>query len=239
MAIGILGKKLGMTQVYVAEDGRAVPVTVMEAGPCTVVRKRSAEKNRYSALQLGFEDVKAFRVNLPRRGQFKHLGEAPKRFLREFRVDEETLGRYEEGQKVTVELFEKGDRVDVTGTSKGRGFAGVVKRHGFAGFKATHGTHEYFRHAGGIGACAYPGKVWKGQKMAGHMGAERVTTQNLEVVEVRPEENLLLLKGAVPGSMNGLVMIRKAIRGERWAKAKARADTESAEERKAAAKGRK
>jgi large subunit ribosomal protein L3 len=208
---GILGKKVGMTQVF-GERGEVIPVTVIEAGPCFVAQIKTVERDGYAAIQLGFEEAKPKRLTKP---QLKHLQKAslqPLRYLREIRLTADELGTFQEGQKVTVDLFAKGDLVDVTGTSKGKGFAGVVKRHGFSGGPKTHGQSDRHRAPGAIGACTTPGKVVKGMRMAGHMGAERVTAQSLEVVMVDPERNLLALKGAVPGARNGLLLIRQARR---------------------------
>jgi large subunit ribosomal protein L3 len=198
---------MGMTQVF-AKTGERVPVTVILAGPCTVIAKRTEDKDGYEAVQLGFGDEKTQRLTKAERG---HRGKAGKMaaVLREFRGG----GDLEVGAELKVgDLFKAGDRVDVTGVGKGRGFQGVIKRHGFGGFPGSHGTHEYFRHGGSIGARSYPGRVFKGLRMAGQMGNERVTIQSLDVVDVRPEENLLLVRGAVPGARNGLVLVRRAVK---------------------------
>ena len=203
---GLIGKKLGMTQIFSA-DGSVIPVTVVEAGPCVVVQKREEGRDGYGALQVGFGTKKAQRVNKPERGHMGKAGKGAFRVLREFRSD--AASRYEVGQEIKVsDLFKVGDRVDVTGVSKGRGFTGVIKRWNFSGFPASHGTHEYFRHGGSIGNRSFPGRVFKGKRMAGHWGDEKVTVQNLEVIQIRAEENLLLVKGAVPGSKHGIVLIR-------------------------------
>lgn len=207
MAIGLIGRKVGMTQVF-AETGELVPVTVIQAGPCTVVQKRTAARDGYAAVQLGWGEQKPQRSSKAELGHSKGAGRIP-RVLREFRHD----GDLEVGSEVRVgDVFKAGDRVDVTGVSKGRGYSGVIRRHGFAGFPATHGTHEYFRHGGAIGNRSYPGRVFKGKRMAGQLGNARVTTQNLSVVEVRADDNLILVRGAVPGSRNGLVVIRPAVK---------------------------
>jgi large subunit ribosomal protein L3 len=206
---GILGKKVGMTQIF-DERGEVIPVTVIEAGPCYVAQIKSTERDGYSAIQMGFEEVKPRRLNKP---QLEHLrkGNLPAmRYLREIRIDEQDVASFEEGQKVTVALFEAGEFVDVIGASKGRGFAGVVKRHGFHGGPKTHGQSDRHRSPGAIGACTTPGRVFKGMRMAGRMGGERVTVQGLQVVLVDPERNLLVVRGAVPGAKNGLLMIRQA-----------------------------
>ncbi len=206
---GILGKKVGMTQVF-SERGEVIPVTVIEAGPCFVAQIKTVERDGYTAVQLGFEDVKPRRLTQP---QLKHLQKSnlpPLRHLRELRVPAEELTNFEEGQRVTVDIFKEGELVDVTGTSRGKGFAGVVKRHGFRGGPKTHGQSDRHRAPGSIGACTTPGRVFKGMRMAGRMGGERVTAQSLEVVMVDPERNLLAVRGAVPGAKNGLVMVRQA-----------------------------
>jgi len=206
MLSGIIGKKIGMTQVFTGE-GNLVPVTVIQAGPCTVVQRKAAARDRYSAVQLGFGTQKASRMSKAARGHVGKLAKGPFRVLREFRVSAEV--QLDVGQDVRVgEIFKAGDAVDVTGVSKGRGTAGVIKRHGFSGFPATHGTHEYFRHGGSIGNRSYPGRVFKGKRMAGRLGNVRVTVANLQVVEVRAEEDLLLVRGAVPGARGGAVLIR-------------------------------
>jgi large subunit ribosomal protein L3 len=205
---GLLGKKIGMTQVFGA-DGTVVPVTVIQTGPCVVVQKKDAARDGYDALQVGFGSRKAQRVNKPQQGHFKKAGKGAFEVLREFRTDK--AGEYELGQEIKAgDLFKSGDFVDVAGISKGHGFSGVIKRWSFAGFPGSHGTHEYFRHGGSIGNRSYPGRVFKGKRMAGHWGDERITVQNLEVVEVRPEENLLLIRGSVPGAQRSVVIIKRA-----------------------------
>ncbi len=204
---GLIGRKLGMTQVYTAE-GVLVPVTVIEAGPCTVVATRRAERDGYAAAQLGFGAARAEKQAKPLRGQFQKAGTGAFRILREFRLAADEAPAV--GTQLTVgDVFTVGERVQVTGTTKGRGTTGVMKRHRFSGFPASHGTHEYFRHGGSIGNRSYPGRVFKGKRMAGRSGAERVTTRNLTVVAVRPEEHLLLVRGAVPGARNGTVIVRR------------------------------
>ena len=207
MLQGIIGKKLGMTQIF-RESGQAEAVTAIEAGPCTVIQVKTAAKEGYSAVQLGFGQAK--RLKSPQRGHLKGLGEF--RYLREFRVDDAEA--VEVGDKIDVSLFKEGDLVDVTGVSKSKGFAGVVKRHGFAGGPKTHGQSDRHRAAGSIGATTSPGRVLKGTRMAGHMGNDRVTVRHLEVFEADPERNLLLVKGAVPGNRNGLLLIRKSGEGK-------------------------
>ena len=200
-----------MSQLF-DDTGNVIPVTVVETGPCVVVQKKEVGKDGYNALQLGFGTQKNQRVNRPLRGHMAKAEKGSFRVLREFRMDD--VSGYEVGQELKVaDLVEPGDRVDVTGRSKGRGFAGVMKCWDFGGFSRTHGTHEYFRHGGSIGNRSYPGKVFKGKRMAGHWGNERVSIQNLRVVAVRPEENLLLVKGSVPGSNGGTVLVRRAVKG--------------------------
>lgn len=211
VAIEFLCRKLGMTRVF-EEDGSCVAVTVLEAAPNVVVQKKTAESDGYFALQLGAGEQRPNTLPRPRRGHFEKAQVAPRRWLAESRVDAETAGAHEVGGEIPVTIFEKGQRVDVIGTSKGRGTAGVVKRHNFSVHTEGHGTHEYFRHGGSIGAGSYPSRVIKGLRMAGRMGNERVTTRNLEVVRVDPEKNLLLVKGSVPGHPNGLVRVRARAR---------------------------
>ncbi len=200
----LIGKKLGMTQVYNDKD-ELVPVTVVAAGPCPVVQVRSQESNGYDALQLAFEEIPARKVNKPESGHFAKAGVAPHRVLREFRrID----GEFEVGQVLDVSQFEVGQQVKVTGRSKGKGFAGVVKRYGFKGKNTTHGTPDRVRHGGSIGQGTTPGKVWKGKKMPGQMGNVQVSTKGLDIVRIDSERNLLFLKGAVPGGANGFVDIQ-------------------------------
>lgn len=202
---GLLGKKIGMTSVFGA-DGKNVPCTVIECGPCVVTQIKTVEKDGYSAVQVGFQDVKEKNVSAPLLGHFKKAGVAPKRHLAEF-VYEQELSL---GESVTVELFGENDFVDVVGTSKGKGFQGVVKRHGFGGVgQSTHGQDDRLRKPGSIGACSYPAKVFKGLRMGGQMGGKRVTTQNLKVIKVIPEHNLLLVKGSVPGCNGSIVIVEK------------------------------
>jgi large subunit ribosomal protein L3 len=205
MINGIIGKKVGMTQVF-TEDGMVVPVTVVEAGPCTVLQKKTSDKDGYDAVQIGFGAMKESRVNKPLRGHCKKSDAAPARHLREFRGDSSDM---ELGSEVTVGIFSKGDKVSVIGTSKGKGFQGVIKRHHFKGGRATHGS-MFHREPGGIGSSAWPSRVWKNKKLPGHMGDHRVTTKGLEVVDVRAEDNIILIKGALPGSKGGLLIINKA-----------------------------
>ena len=211
MIEGILGRKLGTTQIF-DKDGTAVPVTVIEAGPCTVVQVKTKDSDGYEAVQLGFGTRK--RVNSPLKGHFKGLGQF--RYLREFKVDD--VQEWEVGKKVGVEIFQAGDLVHVSGISKGKGFAGVVKRHGFAGGPKTHGQSDRWRAPGSIGAGTDPGRVIKGVKMAGHMGARQVTVKRLRVVQADPARSILMLRGSVPGNKNGLLRIRLARRAKDRAK---------------------
>ncbi|GAB3137186.1 50S ribosomal protein L3 [Amycolatopsis sp. NPDC004378] len=207
---GILGTKLGMTQVF-DEQNRVVPVTVVKAGPNVVTQVRTTDKDGYTAVQLAFGAVDPRKVNKPRTGHYDKAGVTPRRFLAELRTtDAET---YEVGQEITAEVFAAGVEVDVTGTSKGKGYAGVMKRHGFKGQGASHGAQAVHRKPGSIGGCATPGRVFKGLRMAGRMGNDRVTTQNLTVHAVRAEDGLLLIKGAVPGPKGGLLFVRSAAKG--------------------------
>jgi large subunit ribosomal protein L3 len=204
---GILGKKLGMTQIF-DEDGKAVPVTVIEAGPCYVTQKKTEETDGYNAIALGFGELPEKRLNQPEIGHLKKANCPPLQYLREFRVADPD--EYEPGQKVDVSVFEVGDFVDVVGTSKGKGFAGVVKRHSFRGGPKTHGQSDRWRAPGSVGAGSTPGRVFKGVRMAGRMGNQQVTAQNLKVALVDADKNLLAVNGAVPGGKNGLLIIREA-----------------------------
>jgi large subunit ribosomal protein L3 len=205
---GIVGEKLGMTQIFV--ETRAVPVTVIKAGPCVVAQVRTQQADGYDAVQLAFGDVRARDVTKPLQGHFEKAGVEAGRYLVELRTDD--AGSYEVGQEVTVETFAAGDIVDVVGVSKGKGFSGVMKRHGFSGLRSSHGVEKKHRSPGSIGACATPSRVFKGKRMAGQFGNQRVTVLNLEVVQSDPERHLLLVKGAVPGANGGLVMVRSAVK---------------------------
>lgn len=209
MSEGILGRKLGMTRIF-DEQGHMVPVTVIQAGPCLVLRKKTAETDGYGAVQLAFDPIREKLVTKARAGEFHSRGHEPMRHLREFRLTDEELQRYEAGQTIKADLFKAGDFIDVVGVSKGRGFTGVMKRHGFKGAKASHGVHEFFRHGGSIGTSATPARVVKGRKMPGQHGNRRVTAQTLSIVAVRPAENLILVKGAVPGCPGRLVTVLRA-----------------------------
>ena len=206
---GILGTKLGMTQVF-DETGQVVPVTVVQAGPCVVTAVRTPDNDGYSAVQIGFGEINPRKVTKPVAGLFEKAGVTPRRYVAEIRT--EGASEYTLGQELTAELFAAGQRVDVTGRSKGKGTAGPMKRHGFKGLSASHGTQRKHRSPGSIGACATPSRVFKGVRMAGRMGAERTTVQSLTVHAVDGDKNLLLIKGAVPGPRGGLVMVRSAAR---------------------------
>lgn len=203
--IGLIGRKIGMTQVF-GETGQAIPVTVIEAGPCPVLQTKTTERDGYSAVQVGFAEKKKSRVRKPEAGHAAKAGVAVPRHIRELRTD--NAPEYEVGQELTVGLFEQGDRVAVTGRSKGRGFAGVVKRHGMHGGDETHGCGSQ-RVPGSMGSAAYPARVFKGRRLPGHMGDRRVTVRNLEVVSIDAERNVLLVRGAVPGPRNGILLIWK------------------------------
>jgi len=206
---GVLGEKLGMTQVW-DENNRVVPVTVVKAGPCVVTQVRSPETDGYAAVQIAFGAIDPRKVNQPQSGHFAKAGVTPRRHLVEIRTDD--ASEYTLGQEIGTDTFESGQMVDVIGTTKGKGFAGVMKRHGFHGLKASHGVQRKHRSPGSIGGCATPGRVFKGMKMAGRMGGVRQTTQNLVVAGVDTERGLLLLKGAVPGPKGGLVFVRTAVK---------------------------
>lgn len=204
----LIGTKLGMTQIF-DEEGRCVPVTVIEAGPCSVIQRKTAKTDGYEAIQIGFGPQKESRVTKPRAGQFKKAGVETMRELREVRVD--AADETKAGDTLTAAIFEGINFVDVLGTTKGKGFQGVVRRHGFSGGRASHGSHMH-RRTGSIGMCEYPARVFKGKKMPGQMGNVNVTTQNMKVVQVRAEENLILLKGAVPGANGSTLVLREALK---------------------------
>jgi large subunit ribosomal protein L3 len=203
---GILGAKLGMTQVW--DNNKVVPVTVVQAGPCVVTQVRTTEADGYAAVQLAYGAIDPRKVNKPKSGHYAKAGVSPRRHMVELRTTDAT--EYELGQEVTVEAFEVGSPIDVTGKTKGKGFAGVIKRHGFHGLKASHGVERKHRSPGSIGACATPGRVFKGVKMAGRMGGKRFTVQNLTIQAVDTENNLLLVRGAVPGPKGALILVRSA-----------------------------
>ena len=207
MTTGLIGKKLGMTHVF-SDEGVVVPVTVIEVEPSVVIQIKSKKTDGYSALQLGYGRIKQSRVTKPLQGHFKKLDKGNFRILKEFRVDSD---EYQPGQEISSEMFAAGDFVDIVGTTKGKGFAGVIKRHGFRGGRATHGS-MFHRAPGSIGASADPSRVFKGTKLPGHMGSDRKTVQNLVVWAVRPDMNVIMVKGAVPGSKNGFLLVKKAIK---------------------------
>lgn len=208
----IIGKKIGMTQVF-DEEGLCIPVTVIKAGPCTVVQKKTEDKEGYNSVKLGFEDVSEKRINKPGRGEFSKYKISPKRYLKEFRTDDAT--KFENGQEIKVnDMFEAGNCVDITGISKGKGFQGVIKRFNLARGRETHGS-KYHRRVGSMGAGTNPGRVFKGKKLPGHMGNVKVTVQNLDVVKVDAEKDLLLIKGSVPGPKGGLLIIKETVKAGR------------------------
>jgi large subunit ribosomal protein L3 len=213
-AKGILGTKLGMTQIF-TDDSRAVPVTVIQAGPCTVTQLRTKDRDGYEAVQLAYGEARRGATNKPLTGHYKAADATPALHLVELRTDPSS---YQPGQRITVDIFAPGEHADVVGVSKGKGYAGVMKRHGFAGLGASHGTERKHRSPGAVGACATPSRIFKGTRMAGQMGNERVTVLNLEVVSADAERNLLLLKGAVPGPTGGLVMVRSSVKAPDGAK---------------------
>jgi len=208
MKKAIIAKKIGMTQIFV-EDGSLVPVTVLEAGPCAVTQVKTMENDGYSAVQIGYQDKKEKHTTKPEQGHFNKAGVAFKRFVKEFRL--ENADTYEVGQEIKVDIFEVGDKIDVSGTSKGKGYQGAIKRHNLSRGPMAHGS-KYHRSAGSMGNASYPGRVFKGKKLAGHMGAEAVTVQNLEIVRVDAEKNLILVKGAVPGPKKSIITVRDAVK---------------------------
>lgn len=208
MKKAIIGRKLGMTQLF-TEDGTVIPVTVIEAGPCAVVQKKTMENDGYDAVQLSFGDVKLKNVPKPIRGHYEKNNAEPKRVLKEFQLDDSP--EYESGQIITVDVFEPGDKVDISGKSKGKGFQGVIKRHGQRRGPMAHGS-KYHRRPGSMGASAYPARVPKGKKLPGRMGGGQITAQNLEVVQVEPEDNVILVKGAVPGPRGSFVSIKSSVK---------------------------
>lgn len=207
---GILGIKLGMTQIF-DEENRVIPVTVVEAGPCVVSQIRTVETDGYNAIQIAYGEIDPRKVNQPLTGHFKKAGVTPRRHVTEIRMDD--VSGYEVGQDVTVEIFNDIKFVDVTGTTKGKGYAGAMKRHGFAGQGAGHGNQAAHRRVGGIGAAATPGRIFKGKRMAGRMGNDRVTTQNLKVQKIDADANIILIKGAIPGNRGGIVTVKTAVKG--------------------------
>ena len=210
MQKGLIGKKIGMTQLF-DENGKVIPVTVVEAGPCTVVQKKTIENDGYAAVQVGYGDVKVTKVNKPMAGHFKKADVAPKKVLKEFRLED--TDSVNVGDIFKADIFAVGDRVDVVGTSKGKGTAGVIKRWNFSRLKETHGTGPVHRHGGSLGVID-PARIFKGKKMAGHLGAEKVTVQNLDIVKVDVENNLIAIKGAIPGPKNGIVVIADSVKSK-------------------------
>lgn len=207
MSVGLIGRKIGMTQIF-DEDGSVIPVTVVEAGPCYITSLKTDERDGYQAVQLGFMD-KFKRVNKPAKGFYDKIEVFPKKVLKEFRVD--NTGEFQVGEQVKVDIFESGDFIDISGKTKGRGFQGSIKRHNMHRGPMSHGSH-YHRKSGAMGQCADPAKVFKGKKLPGHMGSVKVTTQNLKVVDVNLEDNIILVKGAIPGPNNNIVTIKKAVK---------------------------
>lgn len=209
MEKAIIGKKIGMTQVF-APDGKVIPVTVVEAGPCTVIQKKTVEKDGYEAVQVGFAPLKDKHVTKPLKGHFAKAEVEAKKYLREFRLSDTSALNVKD--EIKCDIFAEADKVDVIGISKGKGYAGVIKRHNASRLKETHGTGPVHRHPGSMGACSTPSRVLKGKKLPGHMGVDRVTVLNLEIVKVDAERNLLLIKGAIPGAKGGIVTVRNAVK---------------------------
>lgn len=209
MEKAIIGKKIGMTQVFAA-DGKVIPVTVVEAGPCTVIQKKTVEKDGYEAVQVGFAPLKDKHVTKPLKGHFAKAEVEAKKYLREFRLSDTSALNVKD--EIKCDIFAEADKVDVIGVSKGKGYAGVIKRHNASRLKETHGTGPVHRHPGSMGACSTPSRVLKGKKLPGHMGVDRVTVLNLEIVKVDAERNLLLIKGAIPGAKGGIVTVRNAVK---------------------------
>ena len=218
MQKAIIGKKIGMTQIF-DENGKVIPVTVVEAGPCTIVQKKTVENDGYAAVQMGYGDVKPQRLNKPEKGHFAKADVAPKKTLKEFRLDNSDALNV--GDVVKADTFAVGDSVDVSGTSKGKGFAGAIKRHNQHRLKETHGTGPVHRQAGSMGACTSPSRIYKGKGMPGHMGAEAVTVQNLEIVKIDVENNLIAVKGAIPGPKGGIVVLKNTVKNNKVAKGEA------------------
>ena len=209
MQKALIGKKVGMTQIF-DEKGRFVPVTVVEAGPCVVSMKKTVENDGYAAVQMGYGDMKPNKVNKPMKGHFDKADVAPKKYLKEFKFEDTEA--YNVGDIVKADVFEVGNKVDVTGKSKGKGFAGVIKRWNFQRLKETHGSGPCVRYGGSMGCCSSPSRLFKGKKMSGHLGAEKVTVQNLEIVMIDPENNLVAIKGAIPGPNKGIVVIKDSVK---------------------------
>lgn len=211
MKKGLFARKLGMTRIY-DQEGNVIPVTALQVGPCTILGKRTIEKDGYSALRVGFDDANAFRLTKPELGLFKKMNLNPKKHLTEIRIDPKEAEKYEVGKELTLSQFKEGDVVDIQGRTKGKGFQGVVRRHHFHGYNETHGTHEYRRHPGSIGNREWPGHVWKGKKLPGQMGDAVRTTQNIKIAKIMAEKNIVLVRGSVPGAKNAIVKIDFAIK---------------------------
>jgi len=211
MSLQLLGNKLGMTQIF-AGEGKVIPVSVLKVGPCLVVNKKTDEKDGYNALVLGYEDIAEKKLRRSEQGFFKKMNAAPKKILRESRVSREELDKFQIGQQIGVDIFSKGEYVDVSGKTKGRGFSGVMKRHGMSGQKGSHGTHEYFRHVGSVSANTFPGRVFPGKRMPGRYGATKITVQNLAIADIKPDRHILLVRGAVPGPNKGYVTVAHAVK---------------------------
>ncbi len=209
---GLLGRKVGMTQIFSEETGDVTPVTAVEVGPCVVLQKKTVQSDGYDAVQIGFVDKKKQKVTKPEAGHAAKSKATVKRYIKEVRLSSETVAEYEVGQELKADLFKIGDRVDVTGVSIGKGYAGVMKRHNFRGARHSH-NHEFFRHGGSIGNRSDPGKVFKNKKMPGQLGNEKVTVQNLKVVAIEADKNIVLIKGAIPGAKNGFVSIKASVKG--------------------------
>ena len=209
MVKAIIGKKVGMTQIF-DENGKVVPVTVIEAGPCVVVQKKISDKDGYESIQLGFQDIKERKLSKPEQGHLKKANVQPKKFLKEFRLDD--ISAYNVGDELKADVFSEGDKVDVTGISRGKGFAGVIKRHNAGRTPTSHGGGPVHRHAGSMGSGTDPSRIFKGKIGAGHMGAEQVTIQNLDVVKVDPELNMIAVRGAIPGPRGGIVSLKNTVK---------------------------
>ena len=209
MKKAIIGRKLGMTQIFDNENSKVIPVTVVAAGPCAVVQKKTVEKDGYEAIQVGYEEIREKLVNKPIKGHFEKAGVKPKRVLKEFKLED--TASYEVGSEIKVDIFEAGDKIDVSGVSKGKGFQGTIKRWNFSRGPMSHGSKSH-RVVGSMGACAYPGRTFKNKKMPGHMGHRNVTVQNLQVVKVIPEKNIMLIRGGIPGPNKGFVVIKDSIK---------------------------
>jgi len=204
--IGLIGKKIGMSQVF-DTNGKVIPVTLVQAGPCTVVQKKTIETDGYTSIQVGFQEIAEKKIRKPQMGHFKKHNSKYYRYLREFRLREEDT--FAQGDVLDVQIFKLNETIKVIGTSKGKGFQGGMKRHGFHGFEQSHGVHESFRGPGSVGQCAQPSRIFKGMKMSGHMGAARVTVKNLKVIKIDTERNIIMVKGAIPGHNNSIVVISK------------------------------